>query len=265
MSKYGYIKDQPDTRDYRVTRAVAPVKLPAVLDYTDQMTGIENQYNEGTCVAFASVAVKEYQEKKEWKTDNDFSKRYLYQECKKIDDIPDEEGTYPRCAMKVLLNKGVPPESCWRYLPNIIGTPCKNADALAMPNRIEGYWRVDDNIDAIKESLYLNGPMVVGIDVYESFENASDGIVPMPKNGEELLGGHAICLVGFDDKKKLLKFKNSWGIIWGDTGYGYLPYDYVDPYLYDAWACRDFLGEPREPTWWEKIVAWFKSLFSWWK
>jgi C1A family cysteine protease len=44
---------------------------------------------------------------------------------------------------------------------------------------------------------------------------------------EQLLGGHAILLIGYDDKTKVFKFQNSWGVGWGDKGYGYIPYDYV--------------------------------------
>jgi len=35
--------------------------------------------------------------------------------CKKFDGFPDEEGTYPRIAMKMLLKYGVCPESFWLY------------------------------------------------------------------------------------------------------------------------------------------------------
>jgi len=49
----------------------------------------------------------------------------------------------------------------------------------------------------------------------------------MPKQKEMVVGGHAVCIVGYDDRKKLLKFINSWGEDWGAQGYGYLPYDYV--------------------------------------
>jgi C1A family cysteine protease len=44
---------------------------------------------------------------------------------------------------------------------------------------------------------------------------------------ETLLGGHAILLVGFDDKTMVFKFQNSWSSSWGDRGNGYLPYNYV--------------------------------------
>ena len=72
--------------------------------------------------------------------------------------------------------------------------------------------------------------IVIGISVYESFESvevSKTGIVPIPKDGENNLGGHAILIVGYDDDKKCFKFRNSWGESWGDKGYGYIPYNYL--------------------------------------
>jgi C1A family cysteine protease len=66
---------------------------------------------------------------------------------------------------------------------------------------------------------------VIGISVYQSFEDATDGEVPMPVTGEALLGGHAICLVGYDSAH--VTFRNSWGAGWGKEGYGTLPWAYV--------------------------------------
>ena len=52
-------------------------------------------------------------------------------------------------------------------------------------------------------------------------------------------GGHAVVFTGYDDVKKLLQFQNSWGESWGDNGYGYLPYAYVDKgYADDFWTIR---------------------------
>ena len=52
-------------------------------------------------------------------------------------------------------------------------------------------------------------------------------VVPMPKEGEEVIGGHAIFGCGFLEDKKQFIFRNSWGESWGDQGYGYIPYDYL--------------------------------------
>ena len=56
---------------------------------------------------------------------------------------------------------------------------------------------------------------------------ARTGVIPVPKpSSEQLLGGHAILAVGYDDAKKAIIFKNSWNTTWGDHGYGYFPYGY---------------------------------------
>ena len=61
----------------------------------------------------------------------------------------------------------------------------------------------------------------------------------MPAFPQYCYGGHAICVCGYDNKKKLIKFKNSWGDSWGEKGYGYLHYSYIENYMWDAWACKD--------------------------
>jgi len=41
------------------------------------------------------------------------------------------------------------------------------------------------------------------------------------------MGGHAVCAIGFDDKKQCFIVKNSWGPTWGVNGYFYMPYKYT--------------------------------------
>ena len=58
------------------------------------------------------------------------------------------------------------------------------------------------DIEQIKTSLFNGNPFVMGIAVYESFESeevARTGEVPMPGEGEKMLGGHAILCCGYDD------------------------------------------------------------------
>ena len=51
-------------------------------------------------------------------------------------------------------------------------------------------------------------------------------MVPYPAPNEELLGGHAILVVGYDDSIQRFICQNSWGISWGDKGFFYMPYSY---------------------------------------
>lgn len=79
----------------------------------------------------------------------------------------------------------------------------------------------DSDIQKLKEEIYKNGPVVMGISVYENMYDSSGGI----KNGDiqtasgQFLGGHAISAIGWG--KNYLIIKNSWGPKWGIGGYWY--------------------------------------------
>lgn len=76
-------------------------------------------------------------------------------------------------------------------------------------------------------------PVVFGFTVYESFESdevAETGIVPMPAASEQIVGGHCVVAVAYDDSTKLVTCDNSWGMDWGQEGRFQIPYAYIfDP------------------------------------
>ena len=248
------IKDVPDPRDYKFSTSVKMeqmFEIPSSVDWTSDMSSVKDQGNLGSCVGFAVAAMKEFQEKFEHMKELEEGKRYrrptdkwdlseawIYWNAKKIDPWPNEEGTSIRCAMDVLRKIGVPCEKGYKYSDVYKGTPEDWANLIARWGLIESYWRVNDTTE-LKAAL-VNGPVVIGIACFnEIFGVSSDGIVPMPSNPNAVLGGHAICVVGYNDSTKLIKFKNSWSTSWGKNGYGFLHYEYVDRYMWDGWAAKD--------------------------
>jgi C1A family cysteine protease len=237
--KLGCRHDERDDRDYLMRAYLPAVKLPAKIDFTSKMTPVRDQGNEGTCVAFSSVAgMKEYQEQLDWKKYMELSPRFLYSLCKKLDGHPEEEGTQIRYAMQVLKLYGVCSEKFWPYEPHQSDRPKTGYDRDAAKFKELSYARLLD-LDEVKLCLATKGPCVIGITCFEGIMHTKTGKVPMPKAGEKPLGGHAICIVGYDEKTRLLKFKNSWSTAWGDKGYGCLPYAYVEKYMMDAWSSVD--------------------------
>jgi C1A family cysteine protease len=87
---------------------------------------------------------------------------------------------------------------------------------------------ISNDMDSMKKALRQGYPFVVGVILYPSFFNTdSTGVVPMPSQNDNPIGGHAVVCVGFDDHKQRWIMRNSWGPNWGDNGYFYLPYGYL--------------------------------------
>lgn len=247
MSRFGCIKDKFDGRDYLMRAYLPAVKLPKKVDWTAQLSPVRDQGDEGTCVGFASACgMKEYQELLDYKKLVLLSPRFIYSECKKIDGMPQEEGTTIRAAMRALEAKGVCQEKFWPYQARQKDKPKKGVFSNAKKFCIMTYARIL-NLNELRLSLAGKGPCVIGVEVFAGMPDSKTGLVPMPKENETALGGHAICPVGYDDKKKLIKFKNSWSEEWGDNGYGYLPYAYIDRYMMDAWSSVD-IDDPHPLT-----------------
>ncbi len=239
MSRFGCIKDKFDERDYLMRAYLPVVKLPKKVDYTQKMSPVRDQQTDGTCVGFATASgMKEYQELLDYEKLVELSPRFVYAEAKKIDGVPGLEGTTIRAAMQVLENKGVCRENYWPYQPHQKDKPKEGAFSNAKKFCIMTYARIL-NLDELRMSLTTKGPAVLGIQVFKGMLKTKTGLVPLPKRNERSLGGHAIAAVGYDDEKELVKFKNSWSNKWGEKGYGYLAYEYIQRYMMDAWSSVD--------------------------
>jgi hypothetical protein len=91
----------------------------------------------------------------------------------------------------------------------------------------------------MKLALSLNKSILIGVLVYSSFQSAAalrTGNIPLPNpRRESLLGGHCICLTGYDST--CFTFRNSWGTSVGVRGAFRIPFTYItNPNLSgDAW------------------------------
>ena len=239
MSRFGCIRDKFDDRDYLMRAYLPVVKLPKKIDHTKEMSPVRDQGEEGACVGFAvAVGMKEYQEMLDYQKLVGLSPRFVYAEAKKIDGVPGLEGTTIRAAMQVLNTEGVCQEKFWPYRPHQNDRPKEGAFSNAKKFCIMTYARIL-KLDELCMSLATKGPAVLGIEVFKGMLKTKTGIVPLPKKGERSLGGHAITACGYNDEEELVKFKNSWSQKWGEEGFGYLPYEYIERYMMDAWSSVD--------------------------
>ncbi|MEH7151360.1 C1 family peptidase, partial [Bacillus thuringiensis] len=204
--------------------------LPESVDLRPYFPAVRNQGRFATCVPFAAAALREYYIGKDTAargTDISYlSPLYMYYPRGPQDGMRLEE------AFQSMQYQGVTPEIEKPYDLNPTNT-MQFQQALtrvqrkqALPYQIRNYQVISqpNMISQIKQALANRDPVMVGIHVYPNFDaTPSSGIVP-PVTSKKSRGGHAVVVVGYDEKNSWFIVRNSWGNTFGDQGYVYMNY-----------------------------------------
>jgi hypothetical protein len=131
----------------------------------------------------------------------------------------------------------------WAYFPYVDGqynvTPPDSLKKIAANYRISDYARIELTPQAFKNHLLNGYPIVISIIVYngmgqngtDAYENKIPFIFEEYPSENDIDGGHAVCIIGYDDTmvtpygNGAFIAQNSWGIEWGSSGRFYIPYD----------------------------------------
>ena len=205
------------------------------------MPEIFDQGAVGTCVACATAYYdKSFQEQREHDWDmgpatHRFSPMFIYSQRA---DRSGDNGMTIREAMKIVNQEGVCSLAEMPYQEGAIDTtPTAKQVKAAKPFRSRSFARIATIGDA--ERYLYDNCFIAGLLVHESFMDAPGGRIPMPTRGDPFVGGHALCIVGYDRKRSIFRFVNSWGPGWGESGFGTIGYDVFMALLMDAWGMVD--------------------------
>lgn len=242
--RYGWRPQLPDVRDHSLT-VVHEDPLPSKVDLRPQCPPVVDQGQLGSCTANAIAGALGFDQIAQGLPVVPLSRLFIYYGERVMEHtVRQDAGAMIRDGIKVVAKSGAPAESTWPYdISRFTRRPSARAYLEAKAHRAVEYASPAQTFDAMRGTLASGRPIVIGFTVYESFESASvaaTGLVPMPGWREQVLGGHAVLIVGYDDMAGRWIVRNSWGTGWGDGGYFHMPYAYfTDAGLSsDLWVVR---------------------------
>jgi len=209
---------------------------------------VGNQGQQGSCVAWSSAfAARTILESARTGENKDpFSPAFLYNQI----GLEGCQGSYIIKAMEYMTKQGSLPYQQFPYSDQDCSRqPDQQLISEAAQFKMRGFNRLslgdrNDAIDirAIRENLSQGAPVVIGMMVGPSFMQEMMGKdLWIPEENDKSMmgfGGHAMCVVGYDDRKYGGAFliMNSWGPEWGNNGFGWIRYPEFNYFVREAYG-----------------------------
>lgn len=225
------IIDDWNSLDYpEITSSLSKSQLPTDVDLTEQFPTPGDQGDSPCCSSWAvgyylysSMAYTKWN----WTKDSQnhlFSPLFVYN----LTNSGLKKSTTVNASIEAIKNIGICTLSYLPYDENndiFIPTSLQFANA-SLYKAVDGL-KISD-IGAMKDKLANGVGVVLSIVLYEDFNDISQSNPIYDTISGEILGNHAICLIGYDDSINAFKFINSYGTDWGLDGYGWISYDLVN-------------------------------------
>jgi len=254
---FGWLPAAPDFRDY--TLKSAPIaeqldklspdedfvdELPPAVDLREYFLEVDDQLNLSTSSAHACVALVQYFERRAHGHVLHPARLLLHQNAVRLaGGAPGTAmGIDLRTTFKAMVQCGVAPERHWPYeAARLAEQPDALLFSFRQPYAALHYFRIDgrqssgkETLDTVRALLAAGFPACFGMSIPDSL--TADGQIPYRPTFDAPLGGQALVAAGYDDRwlrgsRGALLVRSSWGPGWGDDGYGWLPYAYVEERL----------------------------------
>ena len=147
------------------------------------------------------------------------------------------QGVGIRLMSRAISADGQPLEEGWPYLSALSA-----ADEWEPPEDPGTLFRKDTKVSApptmagIYASLDAGRPVIVVMDISESFFRVTSGTILQVPASEPRVNTHAVVAVGYGESegKRCVLIRNSWGEKWGDGGYAWVHEEYLVPRLRES-------------------------------
>lgn len=212
---------------------------PQSVDLRSGFSKIRDQKGLGACTSFSMSSIFEYILNKIDGNNVSLSPRFLYYNvCKKnSDDTPIDKGSSFYENIVSLGEDGICEEFLCPFEEDFRLPPTEESRIDANSRLVTKAENVDITHEALTSALADGHPIGVSLKVFDSFGKNHKGFVFRPSEKELKstdYGYHAMVLCGYSEKEKIYIVRNSWGVQFGDKGYCYIPFSYIE----DKSLCR---------------------------
>ena len=201
---------------------------------------IRNQGKLGSCTSFSMASIFEYiLNQGDMTKKHCLSPRFLYYNvCGKNDDgtIIDKGSSFYD-NIHSLGQFGICEENLCPYDEEFNTPPTEEAIEDAIGRLVTKAVNVNVSHRDLTAALSDGHPIGISIKVFDSFGKSHKGFVFRPTDKELKstdYGYHAMVICGYSEKEKVYIVRNSWGEAFGDKGYCYIPFSYIE----DKELCR---------------------------
>jgi C1A family cysteine protease len=267
---FGWHRDLPDPRDYTPAHELARPLLaglkpersarggaPRAVGWKEFFSPVDCQLGLAASSAHACAALVGYFERRASGKSVEGSRLFLHQAARLQQRGSGDGGVSLRQACKALVRFGLPPEEYWPYRVDALDkSPGPFLFSYARDYAPLLYVRLDraaaggaPTLARLRSFLAAGFAAAFGFTVFDSLSR--DPLIPFPTCYDSARGGQAAVALGYDDglrirsEKGALLVRSSWGAEWGEEGFGWLPYRYVEEELaVDFWTLLrpDWLG-----------------------
>lgn len=246
----GFIPDTHDDRDVPLCAAPSYAPgggIPSAASIASKYPPALEQGNTMSCSSNATANALRYLLRVGGHPDVPQSRLFIYWNARtKLENNPgnSDPGLQIRSAMKSVANFNSVSEATWPFDPvpeRVFIEPSAAAYEEAKTPDSFSYESVPQNEQSIKSAIAAGRPVVLGIELRQSFYSVGSNGIATPMTGG-VVGWHAVTIVGYDDSTRMFELQNSWGTSWGKNGFFYLSYDFVTnpSTASDLWSPKAF-------------------------